>query len=81
MVGNHEPTTVPLFEHVRNEGIEAQRIAVLAQQLHLLDPDGPRHLPVDVNAGFRQRDGDAVELAETHFPALPDAVAAMPGAR
>ena len=30
LVGNHEPATIPLFEHVRNEGIEADSIAVLA---------------------------------------------------
>ena len=76
LVRHQEPATVALLEYVRYEGVEAQGFAVLAQELHLLDTDGPRDLPVGTNVGFGQGDGDAVELAEAHFPSLPDAVPA-----
>src|SRR2546425_2809084 len=76
LVRHHQPATVAFLEHVRYEGVEAQGFAVLAQELHPLDTDGPRDLPVGTNVGFGERDRDAVELAEAHFPGLPDAVPA-----
>jgi CRP/FNR family transcriptional regulator, dissimilatory nitrate respiration regulator len=69
LVGNHEPATILFLEHIRYKGIEADSFAILAQELHFLDTDGPCDI-------FGQRDRDAIELAEAHFPGLPDALPA-----
>ena len=52
LVGHQEPPAVLLLEHVRYESIEAESFAVLAQELHLLDTDGPRDLSISANVRF-----------------------------
>src|SRR2546430_574031 len=76
LVRDQEPAAAPVLEHVRHEGVEAQRIAVLAQQLYLLGTDGPRDVATGVNVRFRQRDRYSIELAETHLPGFLDALPA-----
>jgi hypothetical protein len=49
------PAVLLLLEGVRHEGIEVERLAVLAQQPHFLDADGPRDLAIAVTVGVRQR--------------------------
>ena len=53
-MGNHKPAALMILEHIGHEGIEAQHIAILSEQLNLLDANRPCDLPVRVNVRLRQ---------------------------
>jgi hypothetical protein len=59
-----------VLENVRNEGIEAYRLAVFAQQFDLFRPHGPSCLSVNADVRFVCRNRDAIELAKAHLPGL-----------
>src|SRR6266566_7099605 len=69
-MGHQKPLPAHFLENVRNEGIEAYRLAILAQQFDLFHSDGPGCFPVNANVWCFRRDGDAIELTKAHLPGL-----------
>jgi CRP-like cAMP-binding protein len=50
-----------------------RRVLPSLRKTQPFDADHPCDFPINKNVRFRQRDCDPVELAEAHFPSLPDA--------
>jgi hypothetical protein len=44
-----DTTTILSLEHVRHESVEAERFAILAQELHFLDTHGPHDISIRMN--------------------------------
>ena len=73
---DQQPLPTLVLEDIRNEGLEADSLGVLAQQFDLFHADRPCSMSVDADMRVIHGNGDAIELAKPHLPGLADAVPA-----
>ena len=76
MVRDQEPPPTLVLEDIRDEGVEADGLAVLAQEFDLFHADRPCRMSVDADVRLIHGNGDAIELAKPQLPGLAHTVPA-----